>query len=101
MLGMQRILALGFAMGLVFAAPAFDLRANDSIAIILNATVFREQVESAVQPQHFLAVALALFLLAVLVSGIDVLWEATKSATPLLLSVAISARLMPLIANSF
>jgi Domain of unknown function (DUF4153) len=36
-----------------------------------------------------LAVALALFLLAVLVSGIDVLWEATKSATPLLLSVAI------------
>lgn len=36
-----------------------------------------------------LAVALVLFLLAVLVSGIDVLWEATKSATPLLLSVAV------------
>lgn len=36
-----------------------------------------------------LAVALVIFLLAVLVSGIDVLWEATKSATPLLLSVAV------------
>ncbi|UAB79090.1 DUF4153 domain-containing protein [Erythrobacter sp. SCSIO 43205] len=36
-----------------------------------------------------LAVALVLFLIAVLVSGIDVLWEATKSATPLLLSVAV------------
>ena len=36
-----------------------------------------------------LAVALVLFFLAVLVSGIDVLWEATRSATPLLLSVAV------------
>ncbi|WP_298336874.1 DUF4153 domain-containing protein [uncultured Erythrobacter sp.] len=36
-----------------------------------------------------LAIALVIFLLAVLVSGIDVLWEATKSATPLLLSVAV------------
>lgn len=36
-----------------------------------------------------LAAALVVFLLAVLVSGIDVLWEATKSATPLLLSVAV------------
>ena len=36
-----------------------------------------------------LAIALLLFLLAVLVSGIDVLWEATKSATPLLLAIAI------------
>jgi len=36
-----------------------------------------------------LAVALVIFLFAVLVSGIDVLWEATRSATPLLLSVAV------------
>ncbi|MEP0393059.1 MAG: DUF4153 domain-containing protein [Erythrobacter sp.] len=36
-----------------------------------------------------LAVALVLFLLAVMVSGIDVLWGATESATPLLLSVAV------------
>ena len=36
-----------------------------------------------------LAIALVLFLLAVLFSGIDVLWEATRSATPLLLAIAI------------
>lgn len=36
-----------------------------------------------------LAVALSLFLIAVLVSGIDVLWEATKSATPMLLAIAV------------
>ncbi|MEM1052374.1 MAG: DUF4153 domain-containing protein [Pseudomonadota bacterium] len=36
-----------------------------------------------------LAVALLLFLLAVLVSGIDVLWAATQSATPLLLAIAV------------
>lgn len=36
-----------------------------------------------------LAVALVLFLLAVLVSGLDVLWEATRSATPLLLAIAV------------
>ena len=35
-----------------------------------------------------LAVALLLFLLAVLLSGLDVLWEATRSATPLLLALA-------------
>lgn len=38
-----------------------------------------------------LAVALILFLLAVLVSGLDVLWEATRSATPLLLAIAVGA----------
>jgi len=36
-----------------------------------------------------LAVALVIFLLAVLVSGLDVLWEATSSATPLLLAIAV------------
>ena len=36
-----------------------------------------------------LAVALVIFLLAVLVSGLDVLWEATRSATPLLLAIAV------------
>lgn len=36
-----------------------------------------------------LAIALSLFLLAVLVSGLDVLWEATQSATPLLLAIAV------------
>ena len=36
-----------------------------------------------------LAIALVIFLAAVLVSGLDVLWGATKSATPLLLSIAV------------
>lgn len=36
-----------------------------------------------------LAVALVLFLLAVALSGVDVLWEATRSATPLLLAIAV------------
>jgi len=36
-----------------------------------------------------LAIALVIFLIMVLVSGLDVLWEATASATPLLLSIAI------------
>ncbi len=36
-----------------------------------------------------LAVALVFFLLAVLISGLGVLWEATRSATPLLLAVAV------------
>ena len=38
-----------------------------------------------------LAIALILFLLAVALSGIDVLWAATKSATPLLLACAVGA----------
>ncbi len=38
-----------------------------------------------------LAVALAVFLLAVLASGISVLWNATESPTPLLLSVAVAS----------
>ena len=38
-----------------------------------------------------LAAALAIFLLAVLASGIAVLWNATESPTPLLLSVAVVA----------
>lgn len=38
-----------------------------------------------------LAVALLLFLVAVLLSGLDVLWEATRSATPLLLALAVGA----------
>lgn len=36
-----------------------------------------------------LAIALVIFLTAVGASGLDVLWEATKSATPLLLSIAV------------
>jgi len=36
-----------------------------------------------------LALALVAFLLAVALSGLDVLWEATKSATPLLLAIAV------------
>lgn len=36
-----------------------------------------------------LAVALVIFLLAVTVSGLDVLWDATRSATPLLLAIAV------------
>jgi hypothetical protein len=38
-----------------------------------------------------LAIAIAVFLLAVLVSGPSVLWNATDSATPVLLSIAIAA----------
>ncbi|MFT6474713.1 DUF4153 domain-containing protein [Qipengyuania profunda] len=38
-----------------------------------------------------LAAALAIFLLAVLASGIAALWNATESPTPLLLSVAVAA----------
>jgi len=38
-----------------------------------------------------LAVALVLFLLAMIVSGLDVLWEATRNATPILLSCAVGA----------
>ena len=38
-----------------------------------------------------LAAAIAVFLMAVLVSGPSVLWNATDSATPVLLSIAISA----------
>lgn len=36
-----------------------------------------------------LAVALVVFLVAVALSGLDVLWEATRSATPLLLAIAV------------
>ncbi|QPC99311.1 DUF4153 domain-containing protein [Qipengyuania soli] len=36
-----------------------------------------------------MAAALTLFLLSVALSGLDVLWEATRSATPLLLSCAV------------
>lgn len=36
-----------------------------------------------------LAIALVLFLVSVVFSGIDVLWEATRSATPLLLAIAV------------
>ncbi|MBX7483214.1 DUF4153 domain-containing protein [Qipengyuania qiaonensis] len=38
-----------------------------------------------------LAIALAIFLLAVVASGISVLWNATESPTPLLLSVAVAS----------
>ncbi len=38
-----------------------------------------------------LAGALVIFLLAMLVSGLDTLWEATRSATPILLSCAAGA----------
>ena len=38
-----------------------------------------------------LAIALAFFLLAVMASGISVLWNATRSPTPLLLSVAVAS----------
>ncbi|MXO89466.1 DUF4153 domain-containing protein [Pontixanthobacter aquaemixtae] len=38
-----------------------------------------------------LAIALVLFLLAMIVSGPDVLWEATRSATPVLLACAVGA----------
>ncbi|MFW2350460.1 DUF4153 domain-containing protein [Qipengyuania sp.] len=38
-----------------------------------------------------LAIALAIFLAAVLASGISVLWNATESPTPLLLSVAVAS----------
>ena len=45
------------------AGLAGVLGALSLIAILLNATVFREEVDSAVQPQHFLAVGLALVVI--------------------------------------
>ncbi|GAA4643152.1 hypothetical protein GCM10023115_11120 [Pontixanthobacter gangjinensis] len=41
-----------------------------------------------------LAIALVLFLLSMLVSGPNVLWEATRSATPILLGCAVGAFLL-------
>ncbi|UYH55165.1 DUF4153 domain-containing protein [Qipengyuania sp. SS22] len=41
-----------------------------------------------------LAIALVIFLLAVLASGLSVLWNATESPTPLLLSVAVASFVM-------
>ncbi|NVD45438.1 DUF4153 domain-containing protein [Qipengyuania atrilutea] len=38
-----------------------------------------------------LAAALAVFLVAVIFSGLDVLWEATRSATPVLLAIAVGS----------
>ncbi|MEE8592846.1 MAG: hypothetical protein V3T03_01840, partial [Candidatus Bipolaricaulota bacterium] len=45
------------------AGLAGVLGALSLIAILLNATAFREQVDSAVQPQHLLAVGLALVVI--------------------------------------
>ena len=41
------------------------LGALSLMAILLNATLFREEVDSAVQPQHLLAVGLALVVIVI------------------------------------
>jgi serine/threonine-protein kinase len=50
------------------AGLAGVLGALSILAILLNATVFREEVHSAVQPQHFLAVALSLVVIVTALS---------------------------------
>ena len=47
------------------AGLAGVLGALSLMAILLNATMFREQVDSAVQPQHMLAVGLALVVIVI------------------------------------
>ena len=50
------------------AGLAGVLGALSLVALLLNATVFREQVDSAVQPQHFLAVGLSLVVIVTALS---------------------------------
>lgn len=76
----------GFS-GAAFGAALGTLRNNLAILGTLQRVVMLVFAILAVP----LAAALAVFLASVGLSGLDVLWEATKSATPLLLSVAVGA----------
>ncbi|TMM48728.1 DUF4153 domain-containing protein [Qipengyuania marisflavi] len=73
--------------GAAFGAALGVLRNQLKIIGTLQSVVFLVFSLMAVP----LAAALALFLLAVVFSGLDVLWAATQRATPLLLSCAVGA----------
>jgi hypothetical protein len=73
--------------GLTFGAGLGTLRNQLKILGTLQSVVLLVLSLLAVP----LAVALVLFLAAIIVSGPDVLWEATRSATPILLSCAFGA----------
>ena len=73
--------------GLTFGAALGTLRNQLKILGTLQSVVLMVLSLLAVP----LAVALVLFLAAMILSGPDVLWEATRSATPILLSCAFGA----------
>lgn len=80
--------AFGWAFsGLAFGAALGVLRNQLKIIGTLQSVVMLVLSLLAVP----LAVALVLFLIALLLSGIDVLWDATESATPLLLACAVGS----------
>ncbi len=73
--------------GLAFGAALGVLRNQIKVLSTLQSVVLLVLSLLAVP----LAIALILFLLAMIVSGPDVLWEATRSATPVLLGCAVGA----------
>ncbi|OJW60352.1 MAG: hypothetical protein BGO57_06660 [Sphingomonadales bacterium 63-6] len=70
--------------GIAFGAALGTLRNSLKVLGALQSVVLLVLSLLAVP----LAVALAIFLIAVAFSGLDVLWEATRSATPVLLACA-------------
>ena len=73
--------------GAAFGAALGILRENETIIATLQRVVMLVLTVLAVP----LAVGLAVFLAALLVSGPEVLWQATKSATPVLLACILGA----------
>jgi hypothetical protein len=73
--------------GGAFGAAAGLMRDRERILITLQTVVRR--VLSVLAP--ILGVALAVFLMSMLVTGLSPLWEATKSTTPIVISAAIVA----------
>lgn len=76
--------------GVAFGAALGTLRNQQKVLGTLQAVVMLVLSLLAVP----LAAGLAIFLLATLVSGPDVLWQATSNATPVLLSCAAGAMLL-------
>ena len=73
--------------GAAFGAAAGLMRDREKILITLQTVVRR--VLSVLAP--ILGVALVLFLVSMLATGLSPLWEATKSTTPIVISAAIVA----------
>lgn len=73
--------------GAAFGAAAGLMRDRERILITLQTVVRR--VLSVLAP--ILGVALVLFLVSMLATGLSPLWEATKSTTPIVISAAIVA----------
>lgn len=76
----------GFS-GAAFGAALGILRENDRILGLLQDVVLI--VLSVLAP--FLAAALGVFLISLMFTGMDNLWESTKSTTPILISCAVGA----------